>query len=310
MLRRLGHEVDFPEGQTCCGQMHFNTGYRAECVPLVRRFADVFAGYDAVVTPSPSCAVMVRHHHAPLAESAHDPALADAVAAVVPRVYELTEFLVDVLGVTDVGAVFPRRGDLPPDLPLGPRPGHRRPAAPAARGRRGADARRPPGRRPVLRVRRDVRGEERGHVAGHGQRQGGGRRGDRRRRAHRGRHVVPDAPRRHAVARPLPDPGHASRGDPRVGGAGDDRTRPRSSADARHADLRRHARRSRRPPAPRSPTTSSGRTWRRRRGRSAPSGPARSPSVPTGRPCGWPARRSRTRSSPTCPSCSSSSRRT
>jgi L-lactate dehydrogenase complex protein LldE len=107
LLRRLGHEVDFPEGQTCCGQMHFNTGYRAECVPLVRRFADVFAGYDAVVTPSPSCAVMVRNHHAPLAESAHDPAFTDAVAAVVPRVYELTEFLVDVLGVTDVGAVFP-----------------------------------------------------------------------------------------------------------------------------------------------------------------------------------------------------------
>ena len=52
VLRRLGHEVDFPEAQTCCGQMHFNTGYRAECVPLVRRFADVFAGYDAVVTPS------------------------------------------------------------------------------------------------------------------------------------------------------------------------------------------------------------------------------------------------------------------
>ena len=69
LLRRLGHEVEFPEGQTCCGQMHFNTGYRADCVPLVRRFADVFAGFDAVVTPSPSCAGMVRHQHAPLAAS-------------------------------------------------------------------------------------------------------------------------------------------------------------------------------------------------------------------------------------------------
>lgn len=106
LLRRLGQEVDFPDGQTCCGQMHFNTGYRADCVPLVRRFADVFAGYDAVVTPSPSCAGMVRHQHASLAASTGDVALVEAVGAVVPRLYELTEFLVDLLGVTDVGASF------------------------------------------------------------------------------------------------------------------------------------------------------------------------------------------------------------
>ena len=106
LLRRLGQEVDFPDGQTCCGQMHFNTGYRADCIPLVRRFADVFAGYDAVVTPSPSCAGMVRHQHGPLAASTGDAALVDAVGTVVPRVYDLTEFLVDVLGVTDVGASF------------------------------------------------------------------------------------------------------------------------------------------------------------------------------------------------------------
>src|SRR3990170_3160909 len=60
LLGRLGHEAEFPSGQTCCGQMHFNSGYRDECTPLVRRFADVFAGYDAVVTPSASCAAMVR----------------------------------------------------------------------------------------------------------------------------------------------------------------------------------------------------------------------------------------------------------
>ena len=114
LLRRLGQDVEFPEGQTCCGQMHFNTGYRADCLPLVRRFADVFAGYDAVVTPSPSCAGMVRHQHAGLAASADDAALEAAVAAVVPRVYELTEFLVDVLGVTDVGATFPEAVTLHP----------------------------------------------------------------------------------------------------------------------------------------------------------------------------------------------------
>ena len=114
LLRRLGQDVEFPEGQTCCGQMHFNTGYRADCVPLVRRFAEVFAGFDAVVTPSPSCAGMVRHQHGPLAASTGDPALEAAVGEVVPRVYELTEFLVDVLGVTDVGAAFPATVTLHP----------------------------------------------------------------------------------------------------------------------------------------------------------------------------------------------------
>jgi L-lactate dehydrogenase complex protein LldE len=112
LLRRLGQDVEFPSGQTCCGQMHFNTGYRDEAVPLVRRFADAFAGFDAVVTPSASCAAMVRHHHATVARHAADrgldPSLTDAVEAVAPRVYELSEFLVDVLGITDVGARFPR----------------------------------------------------------------------------------------------------------------------------------------------------------------------------------------------------------
>ena len=108
LLRRLGHEVDFPEGQTCCGQMHFNTGYRDDCVAMVRRFATVFAGYDAIVTPSASCAAMVRHHHALVAGDADDAHLTASVAEVAPRVRELSEFLVDDLGVTDVGAVFPR----------------------------------------------------------------------------------------------------------------------------------------------------------------------------------------------------------
>jgi L-lactate dehydrogenase complex protein LldE len=109
LLRRLGADVAFPEQQTCCGQMHFNTGYRDACVPLVRRFADAFAGFDAVVTPSASCAAMVRSHHATVAREAGDDGLQTAVGEVAPRVYELTEFLVDVLGVTDVGARFERR---------------------------------------------------------------------------------------------------------------------------------------------------------------------------------------------------------
>jgi L-lactate dehydrogenase complex protein LldE len=114
LLGRLGHDAEFPSGQTCCGQMHFNSGYRDECTPLVRRFADVFAGYDAVVTPSASCAAMVRHHHATVAREVGDPALVDAVGKVAPRVYELCEFLVDVLGVTDVGAHFPHSVTLHP----------------------------------------------------------------------------------------------------------------------------------------------------------------------------------------------------
>jgi L-lactate dehydrogenase complex protein LldE len=109
LLRGLGHDVEFPEAQTCCGQMHFNSGYRDACVPLVRRFAEVFAGYDAVVTPSASCAAMVRRHHGLVAGEADDPRLAASVASVAPRVHELSEFLVDVLGVTDVGARFPHR---------------------------------------------------------------------------------------------------------------------------------------------------------------------------------------------------------
>ncbi|MFL5675055.1 MAG: (Fe-S)-binding protein [Chloroflexota bacterium] len=106
LLRRLGHEVEFPSEQTCCGQMHFNSGYQDACIPLVDRFSDAFAGYDAVVTPSGSCAAMVRHHHRVVAELAPGD-LAARVAAVAPRVRELTEFLVDDLGVIDVGASFP-----------------------------------------------------------------------------------------------------------------------------------------------------------------------------------------------------------
>jgi L-lactate dehydrogenase complex protein LldE len=111
LLRRLGHDVEFPAEQTCCGQLHFNSGYQDACVPLVSRFVDVFAGFDAVVTPSGSCASMVRRYHPVVAglEAAAraDPTLPERVAAVGPHVYELSELLVDVLGVVDVGAYFP-----------------------------------------------------------------------------------------------------------------------------------------------------------------------------------------------------------
>ncbi|HEU4900003.1 MAG TPA: (Fe-S)-binding protein, partial [Actinomycetota bacterium] len=109
LLERLGCTVEVPRAQTCCGQMHVNTGYLSEAVPLVRRHAEVFRGYDAVVAPSGSCVGSVRHQHAWVAEEAGDPELAAAAREVASRTYELSEFLVDVLGVTDVGAYYPHR---------------------------------------------------------------------------------------------------------------------------------------------------------------------------------------------------------
>jgi Fe-S oxidoreductase len=107
LLRRLGVDVDFPAAQTCCAQPMVNTGYLDEAVPLVRNFVDAFAGYDAVVAPSGSCVGSARHQHALVARRSGDAGLERAVAEVSPRVYELSEFLVDVLGVTDVGAYYP-----------------------------------------------------------------------------------------------------------------------------------------------------------------------------------------------------------
>jgi L-lactate dehydrogenase complex protein LldE len=97
LLERLGCTVDFPLEQTCCGQLHMNAGHEREGRALVERFGRVFAGAEAVVTPSASCAAMVRTH------------LLDG-----PPVHELSEFLVDRLGVEDVGAYFPHRVTLHP----------------------------------------------------------------------------------------------------------------------------------------------------------------------------------------------------
>ena len=109
VLERLGHEVVFPAGQTCCGQMHVNTGYVADATALVRRHVEVFEPYEAVVAPSGSCVGSVRHQHEMVARVAGDPELAERAAAVAARTYELSQLLVDVLGVTDVGASYPHR---------------------------------------------------------------------------------------------------------------------------------------------------------------------------------------------------------
>lgn len=96
VLRHFGCRVEFPESQTCCGQPAFNCGMREEAAALARRMVEVFSPYDAVVTPSASCAAMLREH-APALLSA-DPA-GRAAAALAPRVFEFTRFLVDRLGV-------------------------------------------------------------------------------------------------------------------------------------------------------------------------------------------------------------------
>jgi L-lactate dehydrogenase complex protein LldE len=102
-------EVDFPLEQTCCGQMHFNTGYQREAVPLVRRFVRVFKGYEAVVSPSGSCVGMVRDLYPMAAELIGDKQLLYEVEELAPKVFEFSEFLVEKLGVTDVGAYYPHR---------------------------------------------------------------------------------------------------------------------------------------------------------------------------------------------------------
>ena len=107
LLRRLGHQVDFPQAQTCCGQMHFNTGYQDDCIPLAQRFCATFDRYDAVLAASGSCASMVKDYYPVVAKRAGSRTLVGRTTAVGARLYELSELLIDVLGVTDTGSYFP-----------------------------------------------------------------------------------------------------------------------------------------------------------------------------------------------------------
>jgi L-lactate dehydrogenase complex protein LldE len=109
LLERLGHEVLYPEEQTCCGQMHANSGYLPEALRLAGRFVRVFSGAEVVVAPSASCVGTLRHLHPRLARRAGDEDLAASVAALRGRLFELSEFLTGPLGLADVGARFPHR---------------------------------------------------------------------------------------------------------------------------------------------------------------------------------------------------------
>jgi L-lactate dehydrogenase complex protein LldE len=105
ILERLGHTVRFDERQTCCGQMHLNSGYSKEALGLIRRFVEIFESSEAVVAPSGSCVAMVRELYPRAAEWAGDHDLADRAREL--QVFELSEFLVHKLGVEDVGAYYP-----------------------------------------------------------------------------------------------------------------------------------------------------------------------------------------------------------
>ena len=109
LLERLGHRVEFPQAQTCCGQMHVNTGYQREALPLVRRFVETFEPYDVIVAPSGSCVGSIRHQHAMVARRQADENLARRAEAVAERTHELSQLLVDVLRMEDVGAYYPHR---------------------------------------------------------------------------------------------------------------------------------------------------------------------------------------------------------
>lgn len=104
LLEGLGLRVVFPEAQTCCGQPAYNAGYREEARALALRFLDIFGDAEVIVTPSGSCAAMVRHGYLDLL--ADDPQALSLARRVAERTWEFSQFLVDGLGVTDVGARF------------------------------------------------------------------------------------------------------------------------------------------------------------------------------------------------------------
>lgn len=109
LLERLGCTVEFPEEQTCCGQIMANTGYFKETEGTVRNYVKSFSDAEYIVAPSGSCVGSVRHQHEKIANYVGDSGLAKEAAATAKRTYDIAEFVVDVLGITDVGAWFPNK---------------------------------------------------------------------------------------------------------------------------------------------------------------------------------------------------------
>lgn len=107
VLERLGHTVEFRESQTCCGQMHYNTGFHAEAAPLMEKFLDDFRDAEVICVPSASCVSMIRDHYPVMAANSGDPKLIKAVEDLLPRVYEFSELLIDKLGIENTNSWFP-----------------------------------------------------------------------------------------------------------------------------------------------------------------------------------------------------------
>ncbi len=114
VLERLGHTVDFPAAQSCCGQMHYNTGYGRQALPMMKHFLKIFSAAEAICVPSSSCVAMIRDHYPKMAAETHDQSIIRRTAEILPRVFEFSELLVDKLGVTDVGAFYPHTVTLHP----------------------------------------------------------------------------------------------------------------------------------------------------------------------------------------------------
>jgi L-lactate dehydrogenase complex protein LldE len=114
VLERLGHTIEFRSAQTCCGQMHYNAGYQKQALPLMRHFLQVFEGAELICIPSSSCVAMIRDHYPKIAAQTLDVGIIEQVEAVLRRVFEFSELLVDKLGVTDVEAFYPHTVTLHP----------------------------------------------------------------------------------------------------------------------------------------------------------------------------------------------------
>ncbi|HEX3894497.1 MAG TPA: (Fe-S)-binding protein [Terracidiphilus sp.] len=109
LLERLGVTLDFQPSQTCCGQMHANTGFRAEAFSQAKRFIRLYRDVENIVIPSTSCVAMMREQYPGLMQELGNESLRKELDALLPRIYELSEFLIDKLAIDDVGAYFPHR---------------------------------------------------------------------------------------------------------------------------------------------------------------------------------------------------------
>ncbi len=167
VLERLGHTLEFRAAQTCCGQMHYNNGYRPEAFSLMEKFLDDYRDAETICIPSASCVAMIRDHYPVMAAESGNPALIDQVNSLVPRVFEFSELLVDKLGIEDTGAFFPHAVTLHSSchslrsLHVGDKPGtslRERPRPDVDPARR---------IRPVLRLRWHLCDQERGRFRCH-----------------------------------------------------------------------------------------------------------------------------------------------